>query len=57
MLFRSVRALATARKQREKEGASTSASKAITKGTSKRKNEGKDNRPYRKGPGTPVGDK
>lgn len=52
-----VRASATTRKQKEKEGASTSAPKVITKGSSKLKNEGKDNRPHKKGSSTPVGDK
>ena len=50
-----VRASIVGRKQKEKEGASTSAPKVITKGTSK--NERKDDRPHKKGSGTPVGDK
>ena len=32
-------------------------SKVVTKGSSKRKNEGKDNHPHKKGLGTPAGDK
>ena len=51
-----VRALATVCKQREKEGASSSASMGIDKGTSKRKNDGKDDRSLKKGPGVPVVD-
>ena len=35
----------------------TSAPKVVTKGMSKRKNEGKDDHPHKKGSGTPVGDK
>lgn len=34
-----------------------SAPKVVTKGTSKRKNEGKDDHPHKKGPSIPVGDK
>ena len=34
-----------------------SASKAIAKGMLKRKNEGKEDRPLKKGMGTPVGEK
>ena len=52
-----VRALAAACKQKEKEGALMSAPKVVTKGTSKRKNEGKDDHPHKKGPSIPVGDK
>jgi len=51
-----VRASATACKQKEEEGASTSALKVVSKGTSKRKNERKEDRPLKKGPGTPAGD-
>ena len=51
-----VRALATVCKQREKEGASSLASMGINKGTSKRKNDGKDDRSLKKGPGVPVVD-
>ena len=52
-----VRQLAVARKQQQKEGASTSTSKVVAKGASKLKNEGKDDRPHKKGPGIPIGDK
>ena len=52
-----VRASVAACKQREKEGASSSASKGIDKGTSKRKNDGKDDRSLKKGPSVPVVDK
>ena len=52
-----VRALAVAHKQKEKVGASTSAPKVIGKGMSKRKSERKNDRPLKKGPSTPVGDK
>ena len=52
-----VRALFIARMHKEKEGASTSASKVVSKGMSKRKNERKDNHPFKKGPDTLVGDK
>ena len=45
------------RKQKEKEGSSTSAPKGVDKGSSKRKNEGKDNRPLKKGPVIPTSDK
>lgn len=46
-----------AHKQKEKSGSSASASKVVTKGSLKRKNEGKGDRPHKKGPGTLVGDK
>ena len=52
-----VRQLAVAHKQQQKEGASTSTSKVVAKGASKLKNEGKDDRPHKKGPSTPIGDK
>ena len=52
-----VRQLAVARKQQQKEGASTSTSKVVAKGASKLKNEGKDDRTHKKGPGIPIGDK
>ena len=52
-----VRVLVAACKQREKEGASLSASKGIDKGTSKQKNDGKDDRLLKKGPGILVVDK
>ena len=52
-----VRVLTTTRKQKEKERALTLASKVVGKGMSKRKNERKDNRPLKKGPSTPIGDK
>lgn len=52
-----VRASTTARKQKEKEKASTLATKVIGKGSSKRKNEGKDDRTLKKGPVILVGDK
>ena len=51
-----VRALVAACKQREKEGASSSASMGIDKGTSKRKNDGKDDHLLKKRPGVPVVD-
>ena len=51
-----VRASATVCKQREKEGASSSASMGIDKGTSKRKNDGKDDHLLKKRPGVPVVD-
>ena len=46
-----------ARKQKEKEGVSSLAPKGVTKGSSKRKNEGKDDRPFKKGLAFPVSDK
>ena len=52
-----VRALAAVRKQKEKEGASLSTPKDVTKGSSKRKSDGKDDRPFKKGPVIPTGDK
>ena len=52
-----VRASTTALKQKEKEGASMLAPKIVGKGTSKRKSEGKDNHPLKKGLGTPASDK
>ena len=52
-----VRQLAVARKQQQKEGASTSTSKVVAKGASKLKNEGKEDRPHKKGLGTPISDK
>ena len=52
-----VRVLVTARKQKEKDGASTSAPNIVSKGTSKRKNEGKDDCPLKKRLGTLVGTK
>ena len=52
-----VRVSTTVRKQNEKEGASLSALKGITKGTSKRKSNGKDDHPLKKGLGVPAGDK
>lgn len=52
-----VRASVAVRKQKEKEGASTSTPKVFGKGTSKRKSEGKDNHPLKKGPSTTIGDK
>ena len=51
-----VRASVATRKQKEKE-ASSSTPKAVTKGSSKWKSEGKDDRPLKKGPVIPVGDK
>ncbi|KAK9999518.1 hypothetical protein SO802_019121 [Lithocarpus litseifolius] len=48
-----VKASVAARKQKEKEMASTSSPKVIGKGSSKRKNEGKDDRPLKKGPVIP----
>lgn len=52
-----VRALVAVRKQKEKEGASISTPKVFGKGTSKRKSEGKDDCPLKKGPSTTIGDK
>ena len=52
-----VRAFAAVRKQKEKEGASSSALKGITKGNSKRKSDGKEDRPLKKGPSVPAGNK
>ena len=52
-----VRAVATSKKKKEKDGASLSVPKDVTKGTSKRKNEGKDDHPLKKGQVVPVGDK
>ena len=52
-----VRALVAAHKQKKKEGVSTSAPKVIGKGSSKGKNEGKDNYPLKKGSVILVGDK
>ena len=52
-----VRASATAYKQKEKEGTSLLASKGITKGLSKRKSKGKDERPLKKGLALPASDK
>ena len=54
-----VRAAATCKKKKEKEKdmGSSSAPKDITKVTSKRKSEGKDNHPLKKGPVVPTGDK
>ena len=51
-----VRASTTARKQKKEEGASTLALKVVSKGTSKQKNERKDDCPLKKGPGTPAVD-
>ena len=42
---------------RKKKGASSSAPKGVTKGSSKRKSEGKDDLPLKKGPTLPAGDK
>lgn len=52
-----VRQLVAACKQQQKEGSSTLAFKVVIKGPSKWKNEGKDDHPYKKGSGTPIGDK
>lgn len=52
-----VRVSATMLKQKEKEGVPTSAPKVVGKGSSKRENEGKDDRPLKKGPIILVGDK
>ena len=51
-----VRASAAVRKQKEKEGASSSAPKGVTKGTSKQKSDGKDDHPLKKGQGILAGD-
>ena len=45
------------KQQQQKEGSLVSASKAVAKGMLKRKNEGKEDRPLKKGMGTPVGEK
>ena len=50
-----VRASATVHKQ--KEGSSSSAPKSVIKGSSKRKSEGKDDHPLKKGSAIPAGDK
>ena len=52
-----VKASAAACKQKEKVGASSSAPKGVTTGLSKQKNEGKDNRPLKKGSTLPTSDK
>ena len=52
-----VRVSTTVCKQNEKEGASLSALKGITKGTSKQKSDGKDDHPLKKGLGVPTSDK
>ena len=52
-----VRQATAACKQKEKGGSLTSATEAVTKGASKRKNEGKDYCPQKKGMGTPIGNK
>ena len=52
-----IRALVVAHKQKEKEGGSSSAPNVVIKGSSKRKNKGKDDRPLKKGPGTPASNK
>ena len=52
-----VRASVAALKQKEKERTSSFAPKGVTKGSSKRKNEGKDDRPFKKGLAFPVSDK
>ena len=49
-----VRASAAAHK---KEGASSLTPKGVSKGTSKQKSDGKDNRPLKKGPGIPTVEK
>ena len=46
-----------AHKQKEKDGASTSAPNIVSKGTSKWKSEGKDDCPLKKRLGTPIGNK
>ena len=52
-----VRAIATSKKKKEKDGASSLAPKDVTKGFSKRKSDRKDDRLLKKGPGVPAGDK
>ena len=52
-----VRQSAAAHKQQQKERSSALASKAVAKGTLKRKNEGKDDHLQKKGASTPVEDK
>lgn len=52
-----VKAAAASKKKKENDGASSLAPKDVTKVTSKRKSEGKDNRPLKKGPIIPVGNK
>lgn len=52
-----VRASVAECKKKDKEEASSSAPKVVGKGAAKRKSEGKDNRPLKKGLVTSVGDK
>ena len=52
-----VRASATTRKQKDKEGASSSAPKGINKGLPKWKSDEKDDRLFKKEPGVPAADK
>ena len=52
-----VRASAIERKQKEKKGAFLLAPKGVIKRSSERKSEGKDDRPLKKGPAFPTGDK
>ena len=52
-----IRVSVAACKQKEKEGAFSSTSKGIDKGTSKWKGDGKDNRTLKKGPSVPADDK
>ena len=52
-----VRVSAIVRKQKEKEGTFLLAPKGVIKGSSERKSEGKDDRPLKKGPAFPTGDK
>ena len=52
-----VRASVVSKKKKEKDGASLSTPKDITKVTSKRKNEGKDDRPFKRRLAVPEGGK
>lgn len=51
-----VRVVTANKKKKEKDRASSSAFKDVTKGVPKRKSEGKDNRPLKKGTGISIGD-
>lgn len=51
-----VRAAALSKKKKEKDGASSSPSKGVTKGVPKRKSDGKDDRLLKKGMSITIGD-
>lgn len=51
-----VRVVAVNKKKKEKDGASSFASKDVTKGVPKRKSEGKDDRPLKKRTSITIGD-